>query len=334
MLLTIAIPTYNRAEYLARCLESVLTQINTINQNLVEILVINNNSIDNTLDQVHYYKSNFINENFKIVTNNENIGLDGNITKAYSLASGDFVLILGDDDILVNNTLEPILELLSNNNECGIIYLNSFGLKDNYINHNITNNKLKYQKINNSKYFFRIVNYYFTYISGNIINKKLINDKILLDRFLGTNLNLLNWNLTAALFAKYNIFISDFIIATKTENTGGYAFAKTFASNSNFIFNYFIEQGYDKKHFRIINNSMLINFFPFFIQKSKENKINNSLFIKENYFNILYNIYKYNFRFWLFTFPAIILPPKTASKFLYCNRVYQKIINKIYSING
>ena len=55
-LLSICIPTYNRAEFLKDALDSILRQINENNKDKVEICISDNASEDNTEELVEEYQ--------------------------------------------------------------------------------------------------------------------------------------------------------------------------------------------------------------------------------------------------------------------------------------
>ena len=59
------IPTFNRAEYLPRAVESALSQ----DYNDIEVIVSDNASTDNTMDVVERFKAN---KKFKYYRNNKN----------------------------------------------------------------------------------------------------------------------------------------------------------------------------------------------------------------------------------------------------------------------
>lgn len=121
-LLTIGIPTYCRADLLDLCLASVLPQVNDA-ASQVECIVSDNASTDHTNQVLEKYKSRF--SCLKTYRNETNIGIIGNITKTASeLATGDFVLLIGDDDVLVNGAVERILSELNSQPRPDMIALN------------------------------------------------------------------------------------------------------------------------------------------------------------------------------------------------------------------
>ena len=90
-LVTIAIPTYNRADgYLSEALESALAQ----SYSPIEILVSDNCSTDGTDELVRSYDDPRI----RYVKQTTNLGAQGNFQYCVDEARGDFFLMLHDDD--------------------------------------------------------------------------------------------------------------------------------------------------------------------------------------------------------------------------------------------
>ncbi len=91
MKISIILPTYNRAgSYLKRAIDSVIKQ----SHENWELIIVDNNSIDNTKDLIKSYKSSKI----KTYTINN----DGNIAKSRNLgidnSTGDYLAFLDSDD--------------------------------------------------------------------------------------------------------------------------------------------------------------------------------------------------------------------------------------------
>ncbi len=107
--LTIAIPTYNRAEKLKFCLQMLLRETTG---KPVELLVSDNASTDDT----QMFMAEFCTKYPQItyIRNPENIGPDRNFLNCYNRASGDYVMLLGDDDILLSGSVDCILKTLQN----------------------------------------------------------------------------------------------------------------------------------------------------------------------------------------------------------------------------
>lgn len=109
-ILTIAIPTYNRVGKLVKCIENILIQIEN---KPIEILVSDNASTDNTQEMMEtlLLKS----EKISYCRNKENIGPDRNFLNCFNKAQGEYVILLGDDDILLPGAIESIIEALKEN---------------------------------------------------------------------------------------------------------------------------------------------------------------------------------------------------------------------------
>lgn len=107
MKFSIITPVFNRADCVARCIESVINQKQTGNSKLeYEHIIVNDGSKDDTDNIVKKYAEkvpNIIYINFK-----ENKGTNAARNAAIKAATGDFCIILDSDDFFVENALETI----------------------------------------------------------------------------------------------------------------------------------------------------------------------------------------------------------------------------------
>jgi len=113
---SICIPNYNYGQYLGETIQSVLDQTY---QNF-EIIVSDNASTDNSVDVVKSFKD----ERIHLIQNKYNIGYSGNVDKATSPATGDFMILQLADDMLKPDALEEfakLIKLYSENNEDVIV---------------------------------------------------------------------------------------------------------------------------------------------------------------------------------------------------------------------
>lgn len=118
--LSICIPTYNRAEYLPEAIESVLNQVTEDIKDKIEICISDNASTDNTEEIVKMYQAKKI-CNIIYHKNEENLGADNNFLKVIEIASGKYCWYLGSDDKLSPLGINKILsEIINNKND---IYL-------------------------------------------------------------------------------------------------------------------------------------------------------------------------------------------------------------------
>jgi len=90
---SVLIGTYNRALLLSRCLDSVFAQ----SHKNIEVIVINDNSKDNTIEVLEKYKKKYSTK-FKYINNTSNKGIAYNSNLAFSNSSGEYLALIGDDD--------------------------------------------------------------------------------------------------------------------------------------------------------------------------------------------------------------------------------------------
>ncbi len=124
ILLSFAIPTYNRANSLEKLLNNVLPQAKELKDD-VEICISDNGSTDNTREVVAGFKNKYPDLTIKYSKNKENLGVDANIIKVADMCDGDFVWTFGDDDLIVSSGLNAVVSFLKKNKEN---YIKDIGL--------------------------------------------------------------------------------------------------------------------------------------------------------------------------------------------------------------
>src|SRR5260370_2342418 len=98
---SVTIVTYNSGRFIKRCLESVLVQRYTYK----EVIVIDNASMDGTVDILEQFE-----DRCQIVYNDENIGFAAAQNQAIGLSSGDWVLTMNPDVLLLPNFIQALVE--------------------------------------------------------------------------------------------------------------------------------------------------------------------------------------------------------------------------------
>lgn len=127
--LSVCIPTYNRAVHLKNCLNSI-KQLNLDENIKLEVCISDNCSTDNTYEIVKEAQQYI---EIKYQRNDSNLGIPRNFLKVISMASGDFCWLIGDDDLLVSDTLVELSKLFKLNPKIDFFYINSFHLTTEYI---------------------------------------------------------------------------------------------------------------------------------------------------------------------------------------------------------
>lgn len=112
-ILSICIPTYNRANYLRKCLESIVTQ-DIFDSGEIEIIISDNNSSDNT----EYVSREFCDKynNIYYFKNNENVR-DINFPLALSRANGIYRKLCNDTMCFQDNSMSELLNVIKSNDK-------------------------------------------------------------------------------------------------------------------------------------------------------------------------------------------------------------------------
>ena len=113
-LVSICIPTYNRREYLKKCIESIVSQ-KAFHEGIVEICVSDNNSDDGTeelcIDYSHKYR------NFSFVKHNETMVPEYNHAYAVGMGKGKLLKLSNDTLIYTPDSLEKMCAISEKYNE-------------------------------------------------------------------------------------------------------------------------------------------------------------------------------------------------------------------------
>ena len=114
MKLSLIIVTYNSYKYIQKCIQSILDSIEPFDD--YEIIIIDNNSKDNTIDIVN----NFSNSKIKILQSNDNIGYSAAVNKAIEGTKFEKILVLNPDTVILENGIVELFER-SNRNDVGVV---------------------------------------------------------------------------------------------------------------------------------------------------------------------------------------------------------------------
>jgi abequosyltransferase len=166
--LSICIPTYNRAKFLPDLLDSIVKQIDDNNKNIIEVVISDNASKDNTEEVIESYRSKI--PNLTYFRWDENKGADRNFIKVVELAKGEYCWLMGSDDVIEEGGINYVLDFLEKNkNISGII--RHRGLIFEYY---LKKDAVFKDKESIFYYFFP----YFGYISGQVVNRSLWNQTL------------------------------------------------------------------------------------------------------------------------------------------------------------
>lgn len=118
--LSVCISTYNRAEWLSASLRN-WARLHPEPLQGVELLVCDNTSTDHTPQVVQQYRDR---PDFSYHRNPKNVGMLGNLRETAHHARGEYVWIVGDDDLLLPGSIERVMQALQSHPDISLVYLN------------------------------------------------------------------------------------------------------------------------------------------------------------------------------------------------------------------
>jgi abequosyltransferase len=259
-LLSIAIPTYNRAEFLSKNLSQLQSELKTIQNDLVEILVSDNCSSDNTTEVINTFKNSGL--EIQYFKNENNQGWGANFFQCFDFSNGKYVWLLGDDDLIVDGTLKLVIERISNK-EFGLVCIRPYGFDNDY-KKEFPGNYGSIIEFNDPNRFLKEIGPLMTMISACIVNKESINNIDTKSLFCG-NLAHLNLVLSSTLKCSNNLFINKSYVGCKRNNSSNYNFSKVFVEEFWGILESFKSKGLKSETISSLGNSMLFSYYPHYL---------------------------------------------------------------------
>jgi abequosyltransferase len=121
--LSVCVPAYNRARYLSPLLDSILDQ----GYANLEIVISEDNSPEREqiAEVVNAYRQRGV-ESIRYYENEQTLGFDGNLRILFARATGDYCVMMGNDDLLCSGSLATIGSLLAEYPEVAVA-IRSYG---------------------------------------------------------------------------------------------------------------------------------------------------------------------------------------------------------------
>lgn len=259
-LLTIAIPTFNRAAYLDNCLASLVPQVKEC-AGEVDLVVSDNASTDTTPEVVRRHAIVF--PSLRVVRNPHNIGSDHNIAQCFALATAKYVLIFGDDDVLLPGALNRILPILRGADH-GVVFMKAYGYDHDYLRERPLSFGVRERVYADAQAFIRRVNVHCSFISANILNRSVIGAEGQQAQ-IETNLVQVYLFFLAALRARSNVYVPGYLVAAKRNNSGGYNYLRVFAANFNAALQHFAGSGLSAETRRKVKSKVVFRHLPYYV---------------------------------------------------------------------
>ena len=314
-LLTLAVPTYNRSRYLATFLAAIAPQLTA--ETRVELLISDNASPDGTAALVQDYQSRGL--PIRYILNETNVGADRNILQCFEQASGRYVWICGDDDVVEPGGLKRVLAHLACNPGYDMVFLEARGFEGEY-SPQTPRSPERVTVFTSAQDAARHVHVFFTFITGTIVDRKRVLEfaSRSFSDLADTNLVQLSWTYTALEHHRRSLMIHTPLVATLANNTGGYALFKVFGANLKQITESWISS---KRVRTAIYRGALLAFFPWFLVRRN----GGPQFTAEDPEAVLRPLFGGYTHYWIFDYPVMKLPPALGRAWLFGVRAINKI---------
>lgn len=312
-LLSICIPTYNRPDELWNALKILSHQICGLSdelQNKIHCFVSDNHSNHDASDIVSEFASNI---SIELEIQPNNIGPTLNFEYCFQRATGDYVLILSDDDHLTEGSIADILDCLLERNP-DILFLPFSPLPES---------EIKTISLERNT-FLAHVEMLPTLISSCIFRRKLIAE--VFGRYLDTNMHHYHYFLHAVEYGmRFETFCRQILISPYEHNSGGYNWFSVFGDQLFRIIDEFEAYNIDRKILNTIERELLLRrIIPTFINRRVHGITISHKFEEDSVDNIAKIISKRCRRFlayWLIFLPIYLVPENLL-------RVTKKIYNR------
>jgi len=113
---SIVIPLYNSEKHISKCLDSIFLQKF---DRPYEVIVVNDGSMDNSLNILKTYEEKY--PNYIKIINQENQGVTKAREKGIRMADGKYILFVDSDDEMLPKSLYNFYEVIRNNNNTDIV---------------------------------------------------------------------------------------------------------------------------------------------------------------------------------------------------------------------
>lgn len=314
-LLTIAIPTYNRALCLRELLPALSEELR--DEPRVELIISDNASPDETPSVVQ----DFVKRGLRVryIRNDQNIGPDANFLQCFELASGKYFWLFSDDDLIVPGGVAKILTYCDAS-DYDLIWVSGYTF-ENFLRPRALKTRTDAIEISSASAYARRLHVFFTFITGNIVNK----DKVLeagpraFSTLIGTGLVQLGWTYTALNGFTRGLYIREKLIAARQNNSGGYQYSRVFGSTLASVTNSWLSPSLAQ----MVMNGAIQRFWPSIFLKYKKRV--HEFAMEADPREVLTPVFGDNIRYWVFAYPVTVLPSFLAAAWVFVGQVLNRI---------
>lgn len=267
MLLSICVPTYNRAALLGEALAAIAGQLDATTTGLVQIIVSDNASNDDTAAVVRALTASRPDIHLIYHRQERNLGAERNIYTLTQLATTPWMFLLSDDDLLLPGAIHEILARIQADPRLAGVCLNSrsfTGSPDEVTPVNLpTTQDCVFTAKDDA---LRFLGTFITFLSVMAFRRELVADRDYACR-VGTNF-IHSYIFLDVLAQGGALAVADRpYLAIRSNNTGGYNFFQTFVTSFAELMKYAEAVGFSSTATRAVlaaHRQFILNFVKLF----------------------------------------------------------------------
>ena len=316
-LLSLTIPTYNRAMYLAQLLDSLLPQFAGLSPETAELIVFDNASEDNTRQMVMKFQRRGL--PCRYIHQPENLGADGNFLSCLQTARGQYCWVVGDDDLLLPGAIPALLSLLAKGEALGgydMVYLSSVAFSGSLkldLHHVHAKDKLGRfaEVVTDGRYFLEKANALLGLISVVLINRNrfFATPHPPIEELQNSNLLQMGWIFPLVASKMRVLYCWQRLIAYRSYNSGGWGICEVFGVRLERIARAYFAA--DPALARALMNGVLRYWLFDAILEMRRGR--HAEMNAEDFAQDIRPIFRHNWRYWVFIYPVARLPLPLAS---------------------
>ena len=171
--LSIIVPVYNVEKYIRPCFESIFRQ--GLEDDRFEIIIVNDGTPDRSMEMI----TDIIGQHQNItIINQENQGLSGARNNGIAVAKGEYIFMPDSDDILIENSLKPLLEKALET-KADLVVADFLEMDDEEIDDfhkkDFKQPELQFKKFVGEQIFLEVLNPYHCYVWRTLYRREFLN---------------------------------------------------------------------------------------------------------------------------------------------------------------
>lgn len=229
-ILTIAVPTYNRADNLALLLKTLGVELAGL-EAYVDVIVADNASLDHTVAVTAAFAQAW--PSAKVLRHDVNLGADENFCRCIDITTTRYFWLIGDDDLPKTGVIRQLVALLQQQKPALVYMQSEWVARIDNAQQGSPIAALRTEAMD-SVAFAQHVHVWFTFISGTIVDREELMRLLQgqpIRHYTGSNLVQLGWVLPLLKSEHTFIFVHDAAVLATKGNSGGYALLTVFGIN-------------------------------------------------------------------------------------------------------